>query len=331
VKLIAGLTRSSKQLLFGLIISLLLNFSINPPLIFAESQKQITSLYSDYLKGLYYFENGDFEQALKSFYRAKAKDPDSIHLRLKIAEALVRQDEFEKAEAVLMEAKRIDPTNLDVSLLLIFIYSLTHDDTQLESEYGDFLKTAHELKPKDIGISEYLAQFYFYKQKPQEAIKIYEKILELNPKHVVALFWLGYLYDEAGRRKEAIEVWNKGLAIDEAYAPILNSLAYVYALEDRNLDQAQKMVEKALKVEPENGAYLDSLGWIYFKKGNLEKAKEYLEKAIANIKDPEIYEHLGDLYVALGDLKTAVEYYKEGLSHFPDYTGLKEKIDQYEK
>ncbi len=325
------MSRNSKHLLVSFLIGFFILSFLVSPVCYPESKKDITRLYGDYLKGLHHFHEGQYQKALESFKAAKAKDPDSIHLHLKIAASLIRLEKIDEAEEVLLQTKKIDSNNLDISLVLIFIYSLTQDDQRLEAEYENFLTKAHELKPKDIGISEYLAQFYFYKKKPTEAIKVYEKILQSNPEHVGALFWLGYLYDEAGRRPEAIDVWEKGLKVNDSYAPILNSLAYVYALRGENLIQAKKMAERALEQEPDNGAYLDSLGWIYFKKGNLDKAKEYLEKAIANIKDPEIYEHLGDLYIKLGDSITAISYYKEGLAHFPDHSSLKKKLKSYEQ
>jgi len=325
------MSRNLKHLLVSFLILLFVLSFLDLPSSFSQTKKNITRLYSDYLKGLYHFENEEYQQALKSFKAAKTKDPNSIHLHLKIAASLIRLEKIKEAEEVLLRAKKIDSNNLDISLVLIFIYSLTQDDQQLESEYENFLTKAHELKPKDIGISEYLAQFYFYRKKPTEAIKVYEKILESNPRHVGALFWVGYLYDEAGRHIEAIEAWERGLEIDDSYAPILNSLGYVYALKGENLNQAKKMIEKALEKEPENGAYLDSLGWVYFKKGDLDKAKEYLEKAIANIKDPEIYEHLGDLHIKLGDTAAAIGYYQEGLAHFPDHSSLKKKLQRYEQ
>lgn len=301
------------------------------PLSFSQSQSYLTNLYSAYLKGLFYVERGDYLLGLKELEKAKAQDPKSIHIRLKIATVLIRLERVGEAEKVLKEAKRIDPNNLDISLALIFVYSYAQKDKELEKEYEELLEKAHELKPKDIGISEYLAQFYFYRKKPKEAIEIYEKILEVSPDYVDAFFWLGYLYEETGQREEAIKVWKKGLEIEPSYAPILNSLGYIYAEEGVNLDLAEEMIKKALEKEPENGAYLDSLGWVYFKKGAYQQAREYLEKALNFTKDPEIYEHLGDLYIKLGEEDRGIGLYKEGFKHFPDYKNLERKIEENEK
>ena len=301
------------------------------PLSFSQSQRSLTNLYSNYLKGLLYAEKGEYLKSLEELEHAKTSDPQSIHIRLKIASVLIRLNRLDEAEVVLKAAKEIDPENLDLSLALIFVYSYGEKNEDLENEYEDFLKKAHEKKPKDIGISEYLAQFYFYKKKPQAAIEVYEKILEINPGYVEALFWLGYLYEDCGQRGKALETWERGSNLDSSFAPILNCLGYTYAEEGVKLDLAEKMVRKALKEEPENGAYLDSLGWIYYKKGDLDKAKEYVLKAISLIQDPDVYEHLGDIYIDLGDQKEGIRYYQEGLLRFPGDKDLELKLKKYEK
>ena len=301
------------------------------PLSFSQSQRSLTNLYSNYLKGLLYAERGEYLKSLEELEDAKTSDPQSIHIRLKIASVLIHLNRFDEAEVVLRAAKEIDPDNLDLSLALIFVYSYGEKNEDLENEYEGFLKKAHEKKPKDIGISEYLAQFYFYKKKPQAAIEVYEKILESNPDYVEALFWLGYLYEDCGQRGKALETWERGSNLDSSFAPILNCLGYTYAEEGVKLELAEEMVRKALKEEPENGAYLDSLGWIYYKKGDLDKAKEYVLKAISLIQDPDVYEHLGDIYIDLGDQKEGIRYYQEGLLRFPGDKDLELKLKKYEK
>jgi tetratricopeptide (TPR) repeat protein len=63
------------------------------------------------------------------------------------------------------------------------------------------------------------------------------------------------------------------------------------------LDEAESLIEKAVKTDPTNGAYLDSLGWVYFKQNRLDLAEEYLKKAIVFVNsDSSIHDHMGDLY-----------------------------------
>ncbi|UCC94828.1 MAG: tetratricopeptide repeat protein [Candidatus Omnitrophota bacterium] len=298
---------------------------------FAQSQKFITNLYGSYLRGLFYGEQKDYRAAAQELERAKKLDPHSVHLRLKLATFFLSLGELDRAEKELKEAKKIDPQGIDAPLALLFLYSFAQKDKELEAEYEDFLKRAQKIRPDDIRYSERLAQYYFYKKRFQEAVKIYEAIVENNPSYVEGIFWLGYLYEEVGKRHEAIEMWKRALKIDPDNAPTLNSLGYVYTEEGVYLNEAEVMIRKAVQQDPENGAYLDSLGWVYFKKGDYTKAEEYLIKAISYVKDPVIYEHLGDLYVKLGNMEKATRYYSEGLNYFPDSEDLQGKINKYEK
>jgi tetratricopeptide (TPR) repeat protein len=301
------------------------------PLALAGSQQSNATLYGHYLKGLFDLKQGDYEDGLLELQKVKVKDSKSVYTRLKIATVLIRLGRTDEAEKVLKEAKALDPDNLEISLALIFIYSYAQKDKALEQEYETLLVKAHELKPDDLSIAGYLGQFYFYKKNNKAAVEIYEKILTKDSGYVEAYFWLGYLFSEEGQVKKAIDLWQKGLEVDPQHAQILNSLGYTYAEKDINLDIAEEMIKKALDQEPENGAYLDSLGWVYYKKGKFKKALEFLEKAIEQAKDPDIYKHLGDAYVALENVDGALQYYKEGNEHFPDDEELKTRLRKYER
>jgi Flp pilus assembly protein TadD len=87
-------------------------------------------------------------------------------------------------------------------------------------------------------------------------------------------------------------------------------------LADRGvrLDEAVRYVKEALVIDPKNGAYLDSLGWAYFKLNDLKNAEMYLLEADRIVKnDPTIVEHLGDLYFKIGDLQKAESYWKRSV------------------
>lgn len=300
--------------------------------VFADSVRADKTLYSTYLRGLFSAEDGDYRAALTELEKVKKQDPKSVYIRLKIASLLIRLGDIDKAEKELKEAKGLDKSSFDASLALVFLYAYAQKDNELEAEYEDFLKRAHQAKPDDVKISEYLAQFYFYKKQPQEALKIYEAVVRKNPNDVEGVFWLGYIYEEINRRQEAIKLWRKALEINPEHGPTLNSLGYVYAEEGRNLDEAEKMLKKALEKEPENGAYLDSLGWVYFKKKDYKRAEEYLKRAISLLQDAAIYEHLGDLYIELKNTKEALDQYRTGLNRFPDSPEskrLKDKLGRY--
>jgi len=315
-----------KGIIFALLLSLILVSTS-----FAITQDKLQSLYGSYLKGLAYFNNGEYEQSLKEFENAQSIDSSSSHIRIKIAFVFMRLGKLDKAQKEFEEVKSLDPDKLEASLGLIFIYSYLGEKDKLESEYGYFLQRAHKLRPEDTRISEYLAQFYFYRKRLDDVIRIYKTIVKDHPDYIEAKYLLGYFYEEKGMRKEAIHIWEEVLNKNPSHVETLNALGYLYAEEGTNLDEAEGMVKKALKQDPTNGAYLDSLGWVYFKKNDYKNAEMYLKKAIGNTEDPLIYEHLGDVYIKLNKSKEAVKYYNKGLKLAPDSKSLKEKADKYEE
>ncbi|MDD5195311.1 MAG: tetratricopeptide repeat protein [Candidatus Omnitrophica bacterium] len=306
-------------------------FCLSSSFAFAESKEVTKKIYGNYLRGLFHAQVGDYRLALLELEKAKQLDRDSLHIRLKIASLLIRLGELDRAEQELKEAKRIDPDSFDASFALIILYSYAQRDAELEKEYEDFLKKASRLKPNDLLISESLAQFYFYKKNLNEAIKIYETIVKNNPQYTDGIFLLGYFHEEAGRLDEAIAQWKRVLEIEPAHAAALNSLAYIYAEAGNNLDEAEDMSKRAVAKEQENGSYIDTLGWIYFKKKNYKMAEVQLLKALSLTKDPAIYEHLGDFYIETNDQAKAVQYYREGMVNFPQAKSLQEKFQKYGK
>ncbi len=208
-----------------------LTFLLSPLRGFSQPQGSLKNIYSSYLRGLLYIQEGNYRFALKELRTVKSLDPNSVEIRIKIASVLFRLGEISQAIKELQAAKRLDPKNIELSLALIFLYSYSQRDKELEEEYEYFLKNARTLQPEDIKLAEYLAQFYFYKKNLPEALKIYEKIVKDRPDYIEGIFFLGYLYEEAGRRKDAIAVWRQGLRLNSEFAPLLNALGYTYSQE----------------------------------------------------------------------------------------------------
>ena len=88
----------------------------------------------------------------------------------------------------------------------------------------------------------------------------------------------------------------------------------MWAERGENLEEARELVQQAVALEPNNGAYVDSLGWAHYQLGDLDEAKRYLERAAELIPDDAvIFEHLGDVYLELGDASKAREVYEKAL------------------
>jgi Tfp pilus assembly protein PilF len=102
----------------------------------------------------------------------------------------------------------------------------------------------------------------------------------------------------------------------------------MWAEKGMKLDSAKALLESALSRDPDNGAFLDSYGWIFFQLGAMEKAYEYILKAVVRIhNDAVVFEHMGDILSRRNDREGALKAYKRSLEYNPDNGDIvREKI-----
>jgi tetratricopeptide (TPR) repeat protein len=130
-------------------------------------------------------------------------------------------------------------------------------------------------------------------------------------------FLRGANFEREKRYPEAEEQFKKVLASNPDHASALNYLGYMLADQNTKLDEAIGYIKKAVELDPANGAYLDSLGWAYFRLGKFELAEDNLLKASQKINtDPTVHDHLGDLYQKTGRLKLAATNWERALSEW---------------
>jgi len=122
---------------------------------------------------------------------------------------------------------------------------------------------------------------------------------------------LGGCRERAGNVDGAVTAGREALKIAPDWPPALNFVGYVLADHDRELPEARKLIERALEKDPENGAYVDSYGWVLYRQGDLAGAREHLERAVRLTDgDPVVREHLGDVYRDLKLPDLAREQYR---------------------
>jgi tetratricopeptide (TPR) repeat protein len=127
-------------------------------------------------------------------------------------------------------------------------------------------------------------------------------------------FLLGAIYERQKLFDKAEEQFKKVLAVNPKNAPVLNYYGYMLGDLGIRLDEAEALVQQALKEDPFNGAYLDSLGWIYFKENKLSASETTLRKAVARERhDATIHSHLGDLYAKMGRSELAAAEWEKSL------------------
>lgn len=128
---------------------------------------------------------------------------------------------------------------------------------------------------------------------------------------------LGAVYEKQKLYDRAEEQFKKVLDINPSQAIALNYYGYMLGDLGQRLDEAEALVQRALKEEPFNGAYLDSLGWIYYKENKLADAEATLRKAVEREShDPEIHSHLGDVYAKLGRTELAAAEWEKSMAEW---------------
>jgi tetratricopeptide (TPR) repeat protein len=158
--------------------------------------------------------------------------------------------------------------------------------------------------PEDRQIHLGLAQMFERHKRWAEAeaeLAAAEKLVEDEAGAEYVYFLRGALHERQKKYDLAEAEFRRVLEINPESALALNYLGYMFADQNMKLDEAVKLIERALDIDPYNGAYLDSLGWAYFRQGKLELAEEYLLRALQRLsRDPTIHDHLGDVYFKTG-------------------------------
>lgn len=218
-------------------------------------------------------------------------------------------------------------------------------DAYLNSRYMEFLLRAGDKAKGSTVASEttrsgkrgamLVAESYSQLQEFTRAIEILETLRQNEPQDIDVLFQLGAAYERSGKISDAETAFLDLLNHDPSHAASLNYLGYMWAERGVNLDRAADMIERAVKKEPRNGAFVDSLGWVYFRQGKLDLAEKHLEDAARLMpRDPTIQEHLGDLFARRGKRDLALESYRRALTLEPEpqeEAKLRSKISELER
>jgi tetratricopeptide (TPR) repeat protein len=274
-----------------------------------------------------FLEKKRFDDALVILKGMLAHQPDSSDLNYLTG---VVYNEIEDSEAARKYLKRVKPESKFFENAAVQIAFCYKDENKIDDAI-QHLKEAMRLSPENVELHLYLGAFYEENEDYAEAENILKKALEMDAKNTGLHFRLGVVYDKWKKKDASIEQMKKVIEIDPMDAHALNYLGYTYLDLNRNMEEAEKLILRANEIKPDDGYIIDSLGWLYYKKGDVDKALEKLEKAVALVPyDPVILEHLGDVYLALGERQKAMEMFKRSLEHSKseDNTDLEAKIKE---
>ena len=187
-----------------------------------------------------------------------------------------------------------------------------------------------ELAARIIKYRYTLAYIYLRFDAAQKAVDAFETVLDVDDKYVPALTGIGMAHQMLDNVTQAETYLLKAvkLAANTEVPEAYNALGYLYAEQGTKLDEAAALVRRALKSAPTSGAYLDSLGFIYFKQGKLDAAIENLEQANHYLPDtPEILLHLAEAYLEKGLKEKALQTLEHAVQIEPDNVELRQKLD----
>jgi tetratricopeptide (TPR) repeat protein len=210
---------------------------------------------------------------------------------------------------------------------------------QRKSVQGEFLLAMDDPGAAEAAIDtlkngdedDILAALAVYQRRKlyDRAIPIAQAALQRFPESREIRFDLAAALERAGQWDRSVEEFRKLLAAEPDNAAALNYLGYMLADRSQNLDEARTMLLKAVEQDPTSGAFLDSLGWVYFRLGDLDLAEKYLLQAVRlETFDATLQEHLGDLWTARKLPAKAAEAYRRALDLELEEPGQKERLER---
>lgn len=261
--------------------------------------------------GLAHQQLGEFDAAVAVFTRAKELAPDEVTFDLYLAQALLVGRKDELALAATGEAIKKHPEEMR----LIRLRAQALSRLGRADEAVSFLEGAIKAESRSPELAFALADTYASQKRYDEAIKIIEQAETAFGESDEFTLRLTSLYEQAGRIADAERQLRRMIERDPLDGNALNYLGYMLADRTDRYGEAVELIERALRAEPDNPAYLDSLGWAYFKQGKVDAAIEPLGRAAAAVPaNSVIQDHYGDALARQGKWGEAVAAWQRALA-----------------
>lgn len=302
---------------------------------------------------------GEYKRAAELYVKLLERFPNQAILRNRIVELYLRANDLKAAQAQLDALVRDQPTNPLAHYFLGAIAAEQKNWEKAVEYYTKTIQLNEGAPQDFEPVYYDLAGVHITNDDPEEALKVLEKarkkfkasfLLEFysalahsrakdyaacikhftsaellakrdDPERLTALFFfqVGTAYERHKDFKQAENYFRQSLKLAPDFAEALNYLGYMWAERGENLTEAKAMIEKAVKQEPENAAFLDSMAWVLFKLNQPREALAYQLKALKNNKEPDatLHDHLGDIHAALKQADKAREQWEKALAIEP--------------
>jgi tetratricopeptide (TPR) repeat protein len=281
---------------------------------YSNGEKSNRAVFLERL-GSIYRDQGNNQAAVEIFRQIVALGGDDNIERgyQQIIDTWREAKEWQKATDAANEAVKKLPSSRDLKMVLAAQQADMGEPDKALKDVRTMLKGDAD----DRAVYITLAQMYTRLRRFSDAEQALDKAEQLSTKQddkEYVWFLRGSTFERAKRYSDAEDQFKKVLASDPEHASALNYLGYMLADQNMKLEEALGYIKRAVDLDPSNGAYLDSLGWAYFRMGKFELAEDNLLKASQKINtDPTVHDHLGDLYQKTGRLKLAATNWERAL------------------
>ncbi len=273
--------------------------------------------------GLIYGELKDYPKAISSLNQILTVRPDELKVRDYLGLIYEESKDHESAIRAYEHNLKLQPNYYEGHMHLGFLlYRLKRFPDAISH-----LTYAVKLSPKQADAHLLLGLTYLQAEQYETASQAFEAGVLQNPGNPDLHFNLGTAYDKLNRFDDLVRAMETVLRLDPKHADALNYLGYSYAERGIKVEEAVSLTKRAVSLKPENGYYVDSLGWAYFKMGLLDEALTEIKRAASLVgDDPVIFEHLGEIYLKQGLIKEASEAWLRSLELDPSNLKLIERF-----
>ena len=257
------------------------------------------------------FEQQDLTSAEQQLLILLARDPKNTRNRYYLASVQAALGLSIEAVKQLKSIPSDDPSYLQAVTFAVLLLRQQDKSEQAEALIREALLT----HPTNRELRSHLVLVLREQKRNREARSLLSELIEeANTSDHELLYTYAATLHDLGEQDQAIEMMESILRDKPDYPDAMNFVAYALAEADRDLDRAIDLIGKALELKPNDGYYLDTLGWIYFKMGNYAEAEKHIEQAVdLTNNDIVILEHLGDVLLKTGKERQALSTYEKAL------------------
>lgn len=264
------------------------------------------------------------EDGRRALERMRALDPEDPGLVMRSVTTLTRADRDKEAVELARHWAVTHSSDQRSRLIVARAYAMAG---QLDSAAA-ISRRESAAAPDSVEPRRLLARVLQDRKQWTEAIAEWSAVRALRGDEPALLLDLGICLEQSGDIEGAAKAGRDALALVPDAPPILNFLGYLLADHELDLAQAERLVRRALVQDPDNGAYVDSWGWVLYRLGRLEEARVALERAVELTGgDPVVHEHLGDVYAGLKLVEAARKQYRASLAADSPNPRVRSKLD----